>query len=73
MTESAKNNNNYDKEVKEKVKTEENEIRVATESEIRRLLGYAHHILSKDTIKDLTIRSTGNAINRAVILVELIK
>jgi DNA-binding protein len=53
--------------------TAENEIRVAASGQIKKYLGYAFRILTKTDHKDLKIRATGNAIVKALILIELIK
>ena len=64
---------NYKKVEKEKVKAAENEIRVSVNGEIRKYLGYAHYVLEKSGNKFLTIKATGNAIGKAMTLVELVK
>lgn len=61
------------KVAEEKLKTEENEIRVAAKGHIKNYLGYAFRILNKTDYKFLTIRATGNAIIKALILIELVK
>ena len=53
--------------------TPENEIRVAANGQIKKYLGYAFLILKKDHHRSLTIRATGNAIVKALILIELVK
>jgi len=69
-------------EAKDKVQTEkkktgettaENEIRVAVAGKVSSYLGYAFRILNKSDHKSLTIRATGNAIVKALILIELVK
>lgn len=66
--------NAYEKKVdREKEKTAENEIRVTAKGQIKNYLGYAFRVLNKTDHKSLTIRATGNAIVKAVILIELIK
>ena len=51
----------------------ENEIRVAAKGQIKGYLGYAFRILNKSDHRDLTIKATGNAIVKALILIELVK
>ena len=46
----------------------ENEIRVAAKGQIKGYLGYAFRILNKSDHRDLTIKATGNAIVKALIL-----
>lgn len=53
--------------------TAENEIRVAAKGAIKNYLGYAFRILNKTDHRSLTIRATGNAIVKALILIELVK
>jgi len=66
--------NAYEKKVdREKEKTAENEIRVTSKGQIKNYLGYAFRILNKTDHKDLIIKATGNAIVKAVILIELVK
>jgi ribonuclease P/MRP protein subunit RPP25 len=69
-------------EAKDKVQTDqkktgettaENEIRVAVAGKVSSYLGYAFRILNKSEHKSLTIRATGNAIVKALILIELVK
>jgi len=67
------NKENYVKVQKEKEKTEENEIRVTSGGQIRKYLGYAFRVLNKTDHRQLVIRATGNAIVKALILVELVK
>jgi DNA-binding protein len=64
---------NYTKRDKEKEKTEDNEIRVTSKGQIRSYLGYAFRILEKTEHKSLIISATGNAIVKALILIELVK
>jgi ribonucleases P/MRP protein subunit RPP25 len=66
---------NYTKVEKEKVKTEENEIRVTSKGKIKSYLGYALRIFDaeKANLRSLKIRATGNAIVKALILIELVK
>lgn len=63
----------YHKVPKEKDDTAENEIRVAVAGSVSSYLGYAFRILNKSDYETLTIRATGNAIVKALILVELVK
>ena len=58
---------------KEKEETAENEIRVAVAGKVSSYLGYAFRILNKSEHRSLTIRATGNAIVKALILIELVK
>lgn len=51
----------------------DNEIRVAAKGQIKSYLGYAFRILNKTEYRELTIKATGNAIVKALILIELIK
>ena len=53
--------------------TAENEIMVAAKGKIKSYLGYAFRILNKTDYRQLKIKATGNAIVKALILVELIK
>ena len=53
--------------------TAENEIRVAVAGKVSSYLGYAFRILNKSEHRSLTIRATGNAIIKALILIELVK
>lgn len=61
------------KHKKENADTAENEIRVAASGQIKKYLGYAFRILDKTEHKYLTVRATGNAIVKALILIELVK
>jgi DNA-binding protein len=63
----------YEKVEKEKQKTEENEIRVTAKGQIKKQLGYAMRIFNATDFKTLQIRGTGNAIVKALILIELVK
>jgi len=63
----------YRKVPKEKTKTEENEIRVTSKGQIKKYLGYALRVLTKTDMRDLKIRATGNAIVKALILIEIVK
>jgi len=63
----------YQKVQKKKENTAENEIRVAVSGSVSSYLGYAFRILNKSEYKSLTIRATGNAIVKALILIELVK
>ena len=46
---------------------------MAAKGAIKNYLGYAFRILNKTDHKSLTIRATGNAIVKALILIELVK
>jgi DNA-binding protein len=46
---------------------------VAAKGQIKNYLGYAFRILNKTDHRKLTIRATGNAIVKALILIELVK
>lgn len=46
---------------------------MAAKGQIKNYLGYAFRILNKTHHKSLTIRATGNAIVKALILIELVK
>ena len=63
----------YKKVIKENAKTEENEIRVTSKGQIKKYLGYALRVLTKTDSKNLNIRATGNAIVKALILIEIVK
>ena len=63
----------YKKVIKEKAKTEENEICVTSKGQIKKYLGYALRVLTKTDSKNLNIRATGNAIVKALILIEIVK
>jgi DNA-binding protein len=63
----------YKKVEKEKTKTEENEIRVTAKGIIKKYLGYALRVLQKEQMPELKIRATGNAIVKALILIEIVK
>lgn len=66
---------NYEKVTKDKQKTEENEIRVTSKGLIKSYLGYAFRVLEEDKLNmnELVIKATGNAIVKALILIELVK
>ena len=64
---------NYSKRLKPKEKTEENEIRVTSKGQIKSYLGYAFRVLDKTDHDSLVISATGNAIVKALILIELVK
>lgn len=66
---------NYKKviDLDKKEKTEENEIRVTSKGQIKKYLGYALRILTKTDMKSLQIKATGNAIVKALILIEIVK
>lgn len=51
----------------------ENEIRVAVGGQVSNYLGYAFRILNKSQHEELVIKSTGNAMVKALILIELVK
>lgn len=53
--------------------TDKNEIRVAKKGLIKKYMGYAFKVLNKLNYRTLKIRATGNAIVKALILIELIK
>lgn len=53
--------------------TDDNEIRVQAKGQIKNYLGYAFLILNKMNYKSLKISATGNAIVKALILIELVK
>ncbi len=63
----------FTKVQKEKQKTAENEIRVTAKGQIKNYLGYAFRILNKTDYRSVTVKATGNAIVKALILTELIK
>lgn len=63
----------FKKVEKEKQKTEENEIRVTAKGQIKKQLAYAIMIFNKGVYRNLEIRGTGNAIVKALILIELVK
>ena len=46
---------------------------MTSKGEIRKYLGYAFRILEKTENRELVIKATGNAIVKAVILIELVK
>ena len=55
------------------METAQNEIRVTSKGQIKKYLGYALRVLTKTELKDLRIRATGNAIVKALILIEIVK
>ena len=63
----------YKKKEKEKEKTEENEIRVKAKGIVKSYMGYAYRILEKTEHDSLVISATGNAIVKALILIEMVK
>lgn len=63
----------FKKVEKEKQKTEENEIRVTAKGQIKKQLAYALRILQATDYRNIEIRGTGNAIVKALILIELVK
>lgn len=64
---------NYSKRPKPKEKTEDNEIRITAKGQIRNYQGYAEKVLQKPEHDSIVISATGNAIVKALILIELIK
>ena len=64
---------NFKKVQKPKEKTEDNEIRITSKGQIRNYFGYAEKVLEKDNGESLIISATGNAIVKALILIELVK
>jgi ribonuclease P/MRP protein subunit RPP25 len=64
---------NYIKKDKPKEKTEENEIRVTSKGFIRNYFTYAEKVLAREDQKSLIISATGNAIVKALILIEMVK
>ena len=48
-------------------------MRVQAKGQIKNYLGYAFRILNKTDHRSLRIRATGNAIVKALILIELVK
>ena len=63
----------YEKRIKAKERTQENEIRITSKGQIRNYLNYAQKILQTTDHKSIIISATGNAIVKALILVELVK
>ncbi len=51
----------------------ENEIKINSKGPIKNYLGYALRILNKTNYRNVKIRATGNAIVKALILIELVK
>lgn len=51
----------------------ENEIKITSKGQIKNYLGYAFRIFNKTNHRSLKIRATGNAIVKALILIELVK
>jgi len=51
----------------------ENEIKITSKGQIKNYLGYAFRIFNKTNHRNLKIRATGNAIVKALILIELVK
>ena len=62
-----------DKVVKKHEEMAENEIKITSKGLIKNYLGYAFRILNKTNHRNLKIRATGNAIVKALILIELVK
>ncbi len=58
---------------KEKTKTEENEIRVTAKGAINKYMSYAKRVFEKTDLRSIEIRGTGNAIVKALILIEMVK
>ena len=54
-------------------KGRQNEIKITSKGLIKNYLGYAFRILNKTNHRNLKIRATGNAIVKALILIELVK
>lgn len=63
----------YDKAIKKHEEMAENEIKITSKGLIKNYLGYAFRILNKTNHRNLKIRATGNAIVKALILIELVK
>ena len=63
----------FTKVEKEKTQTEKNEIRVTAKGDIRSKFNYAEKLITKENLRILEIRGTGNAIVKALILIEMIK
>ena len=63
----------YKKVQKETTKTNDNEIRVTAKGQIKKYLGYALSAFNKREMESIEIRGTGNAIVKALILIELVK
>ena len=51
----------------------ENEIKINSKGPIKNYLGYALRILNKTNHRNVKIRARGNAIVKALILIELVK
>ena len=62
-----------DKAIKKHEEIAENEIKITSKGLIKNYLGYAFRILNKTNHRNLKIRATGNAIVKALILIELVK
>ena len=62
-----------DKLIKKHEEMAENEIKITSKGLIKNYLGYAFRILNKTNHRNLKIRATGNAIVKALILIELVK
>jgi ribonucleases P/MRP protein subunit RPP25 len=71
--EGKKHLEGFTKVEKEKIQTEKNEIRVTAKGEIRSKFRYAQLLFEKEGHKTIEIRGTGNAIVKALILIEMIK
>ncbi len=46
---------------------------MTSKGQIKKYLGYALRILTKTDMRDLIIKATGNAIVKALILIEIVK
>lgn len=64
---------NYHKAEKQKVNTNDNEIRVSAKGQIRNYLKYVTSYLESEDHRTIEIKATGNAIPKLLILVEIIK
>lgn len=64
----------YVKVLKPKEEAKENEIKVALSGPVNKYFRYAQRVLQKtDEFDRITIRASGNAIRKAILLVEQIK
>ena len=57
----------------EREKAPEHEIRVTAKGQIKKYLGYALSAFGKRNMPTIEVRGTGNAIVKALILIELVK
>ncbi len=55
-----------------KKETAENEIHVTSEGQIKMYLGYAVRVLTMTNMRNLIIHAKGNAVVKALILIEII-